>query len=90
MPKIEEFIISKGKIKVLEIIKDGFNGIELQTLIKAIKFGKSHLKDFNRCAVVTDQGWIGPITRLASSVFHIKIKTFPAKKEEEARAWLKE
>ena len=73
---------------MLEIVADDFDGIELNTLIKAIKFDKKHLMDFSHCAVVTDKGWIGPITRLASSVFDIEIKVFTIKNKDEALTWL--
>ena len=90
IPRIEAFIVAHGKIKLLEIVTDDFDGVELSTLIKAIKFDKKHLKDFSRCAVVTDKGWIGPITRLASSVFDIEIKIFTKKNKEDALNWLEE
>jgi len=89
-PRIEAFISAHDKIKLLEIVADDFDGIELSTLIKAIKFDKKHLKNFSHCAVVTDKGWIGPITRLASSVFDIEIKVFTIKNKEDALTWLEE
>ena len=46
--------------------------------------------DFSHCAVVTDKGWIGPITRLASSVFDVEIKVFTIKNKDEALNWLEE
>lgn len=90
IPRVEAFIAAHGKIKLLEIIEDNFSGIELSTLIKAIRFDKKHLNNFSRCAVVTDKGWIGPITRLASSIFDVEIKVFMKKNKEEALNWLEE
>ena len=79
---------SSGRLK--QFIEDNFSGIELSTLIKAIRFDKKHLNNFSRCAVVTDKGWIGPITRLASSIFDVEIKVFMKKNKEEALNWLEE
>ena len=85
--QIKSFIGTHGKIKILEIVRD-FGGFDWAALTKGIKFDMEHLKDFTHCAVVTDEGWIGPMTRMLSPFFSIQIRTFSMDQEGDARLWL--
>ena len=42
-----------------------------------------------RCAVVTDKGWIGPITRAVGALVSAEIRVFPLAGIEEARDWVR-
>lgn len=88
MPKVEAFINTHGKIKVLEKIKDSFTGFESGIMTKGIEFDKKHLRDFSCCAIVTDNGLMGPLARIAASFFHIDIRVFHSHADKEAMDWL--
>lgn len=89
MPQMEAFIEKHGKIKILEIVKN-FGGMSLSVMLEGIKFDFKHIKDFSHCAVVTDEGWIGPFTRLFTPFFDVEVKTFKLSEEVNARKWLKD
>ena len=86
--RLASFIADHGPIRILEIVKS-FDGFDLATIPKGVMFDIRHLKDFTHCAVVTDNGWIGPFTRAMSPFFSIDIRVFPLAEEAAARAWLK-
>lgn len=86
--QIEAFIKTHGKIKIIEIIRN-FGGFEWAAFTKGFKFDMEHMKDFSHCAVVTDEGWIGPFSRMLAPFFSIGIKTFKLEEEQQARDWLK-
>jgi hypothetical protein len=81
--QMESFIQQHGAVKIIEIVKD-FSGFELSMLGEAIKFDMKHLKDFSHCAVVTDQGWIGPFARLLSPFFNIQLRMFKMDEQQQA------
>lgn len=86
-PQLESFIKKQGSVKLLEEIRD-FKGFELAVLGKGTKFDFKHLKDFSRCAVVTDKGWIGPFARIAGAFVSCEIRVFKSPEIDEARDWL--
>ena len=88
IPKVEAFIVKHGKVKLLEIMKN-IENFDWNVLGKGIEFDKKHLADFSHCAIVTDNGWIGPVARLASAFVGIKMKAFKIDEESKARDWLK-
>lgn len=87
VPQIENFIERHEKIKILEIIKS-FTGVQLTALGEGILFDMKHFKNFTHCAVVCDDGWIGPFTRTMAPFFKIEIKTFHLNELKDARNWL--
>ena len=90
IPQIEAFIQNQPnqKIKILEIIKK-YDGFDFSVLSKGFKFDMAHLKNYQKCAVVSDSGWIGPLSRLAGMMVSCDIRTFKTNELEEARNWLK-
>ena len=53
-----------------------------------MKFDFKHMKDYGRCGVVSDSGWIGFFTRAFAPFFDVDIKTFTLEEEAEARNWV--
>ncbi|MFW0777557.1 MAG: STAS/SEC14 domain-containing protein [Rickettsiales bacterium] len=87
-PQLEKFIETHGTIKILEIIKN-FGGFDIALLGKGMVFDMKHMKNFSHCAVVAEEGWIGPFTRMLSPFFNVEIKTFLLEEADKARNWLK-
>ena len=84
---IDAMIERHGTVKVLEVLKD-FGWIDPSIWWKDTVWGLTHLRDFGRCAVVTDKGWVGPFARAIGALMPAEVRVFPLAAEDEARAWL--
>jgi hypothetical protein len=78
-----------GKLRVIEVIEE-VGAIDSAIWWRDIKWAWYHMKDVARCAVVTDKGWIGPITRAAGALVAAEIRVFPLAEIDAARAWVRE
>lgn len=88
--KLETFIQQQPehKINILEIIKN-YDGMDWSVMAKGIKFDMEHRKNYQKCAVVSDSGWIGPVSRLFGVILSCDIRTFGMNQVEAARSWLR-
>jgi hypothetical protein len=85
--KLEAFIARHGKVRVLEIIHD-FEGMDAGAFWHDLKFSLRHLKDFSRCAIVSDTKWFSPLSALAEPFIDCEVAYFPPEDLEAARDWL--
>lgn len=86
---IDALLETHKKIDVMEIVLDlGF--IEPEVWWKDIVFHLSHHHFLRRVAVVSDSGWVGPLTRLFAPLYPAAIRTFSVGEIFEARRWVKE
>jgi hypothetical protein len=86
---IDTLLETHRKIDVTEIVLDvGF--IAPEVWWKDIVFHLSHHNFLRRVAVVSDGGWIGPLTRLFAPLYPGAIRTFSVGEIFEARRWAKE
>ena len=85
--KLEAFIARHGRVRVLEIIHD-FEGMDALAFWHDLKFSLRHLKDFSRCAIVTDTKWFSPLSALAEPFIDCEVAYFPPEDLEAARDWL--
>jgi hypothetical protein len=53
-----------------------------------LKFSLRHLKDFSRCAIVTDTKWFSPLSALAEPFIDCELAYFPPEDLQAARDWL--
>lgn len=86
--QLHKFIETHGKIKFLEVIKN-FKGFDPSVIWDGIKFDMQHLRFISHCAVVSDIGWISPISRAAGAFMSTKLRTFSLDQLNEARQWIK-
>ena len=86
--EMERAIDSYGKLRLIEVIRE-VGAIDSSIWWQDIKWAYAHLKDVARCAVVTDKGWIGPVTRAVGALLAAEIRVFPLAGLEEARAWVR-
>ncbi|WP_028914150.1 STAS/SEC14 domain-containing protein [Pseudorhodobacter ferrugineus] len=86
---LEDFVEEHGKIKLLEIIED-FQGFDPMMLWKGMKFDIKIIPHITHCAVVTDMGWISPLSRAAGAFMATKLRTFDLSELDAARTWLAE
>lgn len=85
--QLEAFIARHGRVRVLEIIHD-FEGMDAGAFWHDLKFSLRHLKDFSRCAIVTDTKWFSPLSALAEPFIDCEVAYFPPNELEAARNWL--
>jgi hypothetical protein len=85
--KLEAFIARHGKVRVLEIIHD-FEGMDAGAFWHDLKFSLRHLKDFSRCAIVSDEKWFSPLSVLAEPFLDCEVAYFPPEDIDAARDWL--
>ncbi|MGC1468394.1 MAG: STAS/SEC14 domain-containing protein, partial [Sphingorhabdus sp.] len=86
---IDTLLETHKKIDVMEIILDiGF--IEPEVWWKEIVFHLTHRSFLRRVAVVSDNGWVGPLTRLFAPLYPAAIRTYSIGEVFEARQWAKE
>ncbi|MCM8731783.1 STAS/SEC14 domain-containing protein [Hephaestia sp. GCM10023244] len=87
--EIDGAIARFGKLRLIEIVKD-IGAIDSSIWWPDLKWAAKHLNHIARCAVVTDKGWIGAITRAAAAVLAAEIRVFALADVAEARAWVRE
>jgi hypothetical protein len=85
--KLEAFIARHGRVQVLEIIHD-FEGMDASAFWSDFKFSLRHLKDFSRCAIVSDTKWFSPLSALAEPFIDCEVAYFQPEDLEAARNWL--
>ena len=85
--KLEAFIARHGRVQILEIIHD-FEGMDAGAFWSDFKFSLRHLKDFSRCAIVSDAKWFSPLSALAEPFIDCEVAYFQPEDLEAARNWL--
>ncbi|MGN6374027.1 MAG: STAS/SEC14 domain-containing protein [Sphingomonas sp.] len=86
--EMEGAIAQFGKLRLIEVIED-LGGVDSAIWWRDISWAYQHIKDIARCAVVTDMGWIGPVTRAAGALVAAEIRAFPLAELDSARAWVR-
>lgn len=81
-------IAAFGKLRLIEIIEE-VGSVDSAIWWRDIKWAWTHLKDIARCAVVTDSGWIGPVTRAVGALLPAEIRVFKLAEIGAARAWVR-
>ena len=87
--EMEGAIAHFGNLRIVEIVKD-IGSIESNIWWRDIKWGVSHVKHIARCAMVSDKGWVGSITRAVGAVVSAEARVFALDEIDEARRWVRE
>jgi len=81
--------VGKGTRLRVYVEVESLAGIELEALVKDLRFGLSHLRDFERKAVVSDKAWMGRLSRIVAPLFpSIEVRHFHTGERDAARAWV--
>lgn len=89
IPVLEAQIAKHGKLRVVETVRK-IGPIDWSLWWRDLKWVVQHRDSLARCAVVTDHGWIGPITRASAALFSGEMRVFPEAQADAARAWVHE
>ncbi len=91
LPRMQAFIEKHERIRLIEIVKD-FQWPSLDTfgmIWEGIKFDLYAIPRISHCAVVSDIGWMMPVSKAAGSVMSTKLRTFDMSELEEAQDWVR-
>ena len=83
---VDQLLKSHPKIDVVEVVR-GIGWIEPEVWWKDMVFHLSHGVFVRHAAVVSDQGWVGPLTRLFAPLYPAAIRSFQMSEIKDARAW---
>jgi hypothetical protein len=84
---LQAFIDRHGTVKLIEVI-ESFDGFEPSMLWPGIKFDFKNIRHFSHVAVVSDIGWIGPLSKAAGALLTTQLRTFDLAELDAAEAWL--
>jgi hypothetical protein len=87
-PLIRERIARQGKVKLLYILGQEFEGVSAGAALDDAGLGLMHLGDFARIAVVTDVAWIRWGVRLFSPLFRCPVRVFGNADLDTAGSWI--
>lgn len=86
---LQAFIDRHDQIRLLEII-ERFEGFDASAIWPGIKFDFKNLRHISHVAVVSDIGWLLPLSKAAGAVISTKLRTFDMEQIDEARRWITE
>jgi hypothetical protein len=86
---VDGVIARYGKVRVVETIRT-LGPIDAAIWWQDMSWAFSNLSKVSRAAVVTDNGWIGPVTRAVGALLPSEIRVFPLLEVAAARAWVRE
>lgn len=84
---MQAFIDRHGKVKFIEVI-ESFQGFDPSMLWPGIKFDWQNIPKISHVAVVSDLGWIGPMSKAAGAVLHSQVRFFGMEDLDAARDWI--
>lgn len=83
---MQAFIDRHGTVKFVEVI-ESFSGFDPAVLWPGIKFDWQNINRISHVAVVSDLGWIGPLSKAAGAVIASQVRFFEMDELDTARAW---
>ena len=88
VPVIEKFKHQNKKIRFLYYLGPDFEGFTAGAGWEDAKLGYHYLSTFDRCAIVTDIGWIRHTSHFFGSLMPLPVKVFANSELNDAQAWL--
>ena len=88
IPMVESALAQRGRVKILCVFGDDFDGMELAAVWDDTKFGLKHWRDISHIALVTEQNWIRAMTAMFAPLFPGIVRIFGFSDIEHAREWI--
>jgi len=88
-PELERRIDQFGKVRLVFVLNESFDGWELGAMWDDAKFGMKHRNDFERIAMVGGPRWVAWISRMSSHFMPDALNAFDRNELAEAVAWAK-
>lgn len=86
--RITDVIEECGSINIIEHVEQ-FPNFDPALLWEDLKFSLKNLDNIDRCAVVSDRGWVGPYARILGVLVPCEVRVFKTGEEENARSWIR-
>lgn len=86
-PRMQAFIDRHGTIRLIEIVRR-LDGFDASMMWKGARFDVQNLRHISHCAVVSDIGWMSPLTKAAGAFMSTRLRTFELGQIDAARAWI--
>lgn len=88
IPTVDAALKRHDKVRIYYEIGAGFEGIDAGAMWEDMKVGVTHLRHWERIALVTDVAWIANTMKAFAFMIPGEIKVFPVSATEAARAWI--
>lgn len=85
---MDAFIQTHGTVKLLESVASFKVGMDVSMFWEGLKFDMKNIRHISHCAVVSDIGWISPLSKAAGAFMSTKLRTFNMDDIGAARVWL--
>ena len=85
---VDLLLQSHAQLNVVEVVRN-IGWVEPEVWWKDLLFHLAHRNFIRRAAVVSDSGWIGPVTRIFAPFYPAAIRTFGLDQIDHARQWAK-
>ena len=87
-PAIENASESGDGLRVLYLLGADFDGFEVEAGLDDMKMGMRHWSQFEKIALVTDNGSYRTMTKAFGFLMHGEVKVFSVGALDEARSWV--
>jgi hypothetical protein len=84
---MQAFIDRHGTVKFIEVV-ESFKGFDPSILWPGLKFDWQNIQHISHVAVVTDIGWMGPMSKAAGALISTKLRVFDMDDLNAARDWI--
>ena len=88
--ELERMFETHKQLNAVEVIRSFSPTFDPALWWRDLTWGFGHIHKFARATVVTDSGWIGPVTRAVSALMPAEVRVFPLAELEAARRWAAE
>ena len=88
IPDVDDRFTRHDKLRVYYEVPADFDGVDAGAVWDDTKVGLSHLRRWERLAVVTDVDWIRRATDVFGFLMPAQLRVFPTAEAEQAREWI--
>jgi hypothetical protein len=88
VPAIEAAAQANETLRLLYVIPNDCTGFSAESMWDDTKVVVGHVKQLEKVALVSDQGWLRDATRLLGQLVPGELKAFPMEEEASAGAWV--
>lgn len=88
IPQVEAKIAQEGKVKLLYVIGEAFDGFSAGAAWDDTRVGLMHLADFARIAVVSDVDWVRMGVKMFAPLLPAAVRVFHLAELDAAKDWI--
>ncbi|MCB9996579.1 MAG: STAS/SEC14 domain-containing protein [Rhodospirillales bacterium] len=88
IPLVEKTLAEHKSIKILCVMAEGFDGMELAAMWDDTAFGLKHWHDISHIALVAEQNWVRAMTAMFAPFYPGIVRMFGYSDLEDAREWI--